>query len=113
MTHYEFCVETITAATNFLIERKNKNFNTTYKNKNPKDIVTELDTAVGAFITDRIKEYYPESTIWNEEASDISGNEYTWTIDPIDGTANFSRHLPHFGISLGLLKKWFAYLWSS
>ncbi len=29
---------------------------------------------------------------------------YVWSVDPIDGTRNYANQLPHFGISIGLLK---------
>jgi myo-inositol-1(or 4)-monophosphatase len=34
----------------------------------------------------------------------VEDSEYLWTIDPIDGSSNFSRGIPHFAICIGLLK---------
>ena len=31
-------------------------------------------------------------------------NEYTWIVDPIDGTLNFIRGIPHFAVSIGIQK---------
>ena len=33
---------------------------------------------------------------------DIDDNEFTWIIDPIDGTLNFMNGIPYFGISIAL-----------
>lgn len=41
----------------------------------------------------------------DEEAGVIdNGSEFTWVVDPIDGTSNFAEGLPHYGIMIGLLK---------
>ena len=30
---------------------------------------------------------------------------YIWSIDPVDGTRAYANHMPHYGISLGLIKQ--------
>lgn len=32
-------------------------------------------------------------------------SQYTWVIDPIDGTSNFANGVPTYGVMLGLLDK--------
>jgi myo-inositol-1(or 4)-monophosphatase len=32
------------------------------------------------------------------------GEGYVWVVDPIDGTSNFARGIPHFAVCIGLLK---------
>lgn len=40
-----------------------------------------------------------------EEGGEIPGeDDYTWHIDPLDGTTNFLHAIPHFAISIGLQK---------
>ncbi len=54
-----------------------------------------------------IQEAYPEHHIVGEEGT-LLGNkdsEYRWVIDPIDGTTNFVKGLPHFAISIAVYKK--------
>ena len=34
-----------------------------------------------------------------------AGAEYSWVIDPLDGTSNYSNNIPYFCISICLLKK--------
>lgn len=40
--------------------------------------------------------------ITEETAAEEAENGYTWIIDPIDGTANFTHGIPHFCISVAL-----------
>lgn len=69
------------------------------------NIVTTTDLAVQDFLCPRLAELLPGSGFLCEEKDmyDIS-HEYTWIIDPIDGTANFSRHIDQCAICVGLKK---------
>lgn len=40
--------------------------------------------------------------ITEEDTMDQKGKEYTWIIDPLDGTTNFLNQVPHFAISVAL-----------
>lgn len=68
------------------------------------DIVTEYDIAAEASIIDLIRGHFPHHSIWAEESGNIPSyekdNEICWIIDPLDGTMNFSRHLPFFAVSI-------------
>ena len=69
------------------------------------NIVTQADLDSERVIVKIIKEEFPEHNIFaEEEAREDNGSAYTWYIDPIDGTSNFSRNIPLFGISIGLVK---------
>ena len=103
MDYYDFCIQTIRQAAERLITAQRESFSVEHKHHNPKDIVTSLDRELGEWINAEILGQYPEHTIWNEETAEVAGNQYTWSVDPIDGSANFSRGIPHFGISIGLL----------
>ncbi len=67
------------------------------------NIVTTSDVAVQTFLCDRLAQLLPGSGFYCEENDlwDVS-NEYTWIIDPIDGTANYSRGIANCGISVAL-----------
>ena len=46
-----------------------------------------------------IAKYYPTHTITGEERSDHKGNDdFTWIIDPIDGTKSFVHGAPLYGV---------------
>ncbi len=73
--------------------------------KGEKDIVTEADIACDTLIRDILTSSFPEHNIITEEDKEIShGSPFTWYVDPIDGTVNYSRALPTWAISVGLEK---------
>jgi len=79
---------------------------TTAQLKKDNTVVTEADLAVGAFLVDAIKKEYPLYSIVDEERGVIdNASDFTWVIDPIDGTSNFAAGVPLYGILLGLLYK--------
>lgn len=45
----------------------------------------------------------PGSGCIAEELNVYTKHEFTWVIDPIDGTRNFARGMPYFGISVALM----------
>lgn len=68
-------------------------------------VLTDTDIQVGKFLIDLIQNEFPEHNIIDEEAGAIDKNsEFTWVIDPIDGTSNFAQGVPNYGIMMGLLK---------
>lgn len=80
---------------------------TTIKNNNPRNLVTETDLEVEEFLIKKLKELLPQSHILSEETSStiedsILKNESVWIIDPIDGTNNFAHGNLHFCISIAL-----------
>lgn len=67
--------------------------------------VTEADKAVEQFLVDKIQRTFPKHGIIAEEQTTISGDEYTWVIDPIDGTTAFIMGVPTWCIAIGILKQ--------
>ena len=73
--------------------------------KDDKSIVTEADEKAEARIIEIIKTKYPDHGFLGEESGkQNAGAEYTWVIDPLDGTNNFVNGIPIFGTSIGLVK---------
>lgn len=71
--------------------------------KGLKDIVTEADEACERLIVESIMRLFPDhNTITEENASRRTGSDITWYIDPIDGTVNYSRGIPIWGVSIGV-----------
>lgn len=69
-------------------------------------VVTVADRESEARITDVLSNSFPEYGIYGEEgASHNTDADFLWVIDPLDGTSNFIRNIPLFGISIGLLEK--------
>ena len=106
MDHYEFCMELIKDAGALLLEMRERNFDVDTKGFDVRDIVTTVDKALNDLMIGKIRSRFPEHAIYSEEGGgNASSSEYVWVIDPIDGTANFSRGIPHYSIVVGLLKK--------
>lgn len=68
-------------------------------------LVTETDEASDRLLTERIASAYPDHAVLSEEQSTLYDPAFdmTWVLDPIDGTTNFARGLPIWGVSVGLL----------
>ena len=101
---FQFLIEIIKEAGEILIPFYEKRVETQIKGGNPQDIVTEADLKVNDFIIDKISSEFPDHNIYSEEGNNEQENKEgfpTWMIDPIDGTSNFSRQIPHFSISIG------------
>nr|WP_324292872.1 inositol monophosphatase family protein [uncultured Desulfobacter sp.] len=74
--------------------------------KSTKDIVTQIDKKVEAFLVKAILERFPDHGILGEEYGAVETNsEFKWIIDPIDGTTSFVHRLPFYSISIALEKK--------
>jgi len=67
------------------------------------DVVTAMDREVERFIRKAIAARYPDDAIIGEEEGG-GGGERLWLIDPIDGTANYARGIPHYCVSIGYLE---------
>ena len=76
------------------------------KGKGLNDVVTIADTTSENIIVKKIKENFPNDTIIAEEGGKYQNgtSEYSWAIDPLDGTMNYSRKIPYYCVSIGYLK---------
>ena len=67
------------------------------------NIVTSSDLAVQYYLCERLSEELPGCGFLCEEEDQWTvAPTYTWIIDPIDGTANYSRGIQHCAICVGL-----------
>ena len=87
-----------------ILKFSTKGYETEYKGRK-NDYVTEADFAAEKLIIDSIKKSFPDHNIIAEESGEENNNsEYTWVIDPLDGTIAFMTGIPLFAVSIGLLK---------
>ena len=82
--------------------------------KRHNDFVTEVDKAAEQAIIDVLRRAYPEHAILAEESGASAGtapgsddgpgqpSEYTWIIDPLDGTTNFIHGFPQYAVSVAV-----------
>lgn len=87
-----------------LLEKRR--FGLQISHKSGLDLVTQADKASEELIIGELKQYYPDYNVMAEEQGWVhkADSEFTWVIDPLDGTANYVHGLPHYSVSIGLLK---------
>jgi myo-inositol-1(or 4)-monophosphatase len=77
--------------------------------KRHNDFVTEVDKAAEQAVIEILHRAYPDHAILAEESGAKAGlageSEYTWIIDPLDGTTNFIHGFPQYAVSIGLQHK--------
>ncbi|TLG09484.1 inositol monophosphatase [Nocardia cyriacigeorgica] len=75
--------------------------------KGDRDFVTDLDLRIQWAVQQRLREATPWAGFLGEETDAhraVGEAEYTWTLDPIDGTSNFIHGLPLCAVSLALVR---------
>ncbi len=70
--------------------------------KGPQDVVTIADGEVERSIVAALGAAFPDDAFLGEETGGTAGDP-CWVIDPIDGTANFARGLPHWCVSIAFV----------
>lgn len=72
--------------------------------KSDKTLVTKADEEINTLVLERIKERFPDHSVWGEEESHfVVGARFTWVCDPVDGTMPFAKGLPISTFSLALV----------
>lgn len=70
------------------------------------DFVTKVDKEAEQAIIAKIQQSYPDHSFVGEEGGVTEGNaDFKWIIDPLDGTSNYVRGIPHFCVSIALQYK--------
>ncbi len=65
------------------------------------DIKLKQDTASEEIIIGEIEKQFPQDGyIAEERGNKESSSGYVWTVDPLDGTVNYSRGIPHCCVSI-------------
>jgi len=71
--------------------------------KGHQDYLTEVDGEVERLVMSRLAEACPKDGFIGEETGGQPAAS-VWIVDPIDGTANFARGVPHFCISIAFVR---------
>src|ERR1700722_4531812 len=88
----------------FILTEQNKFSNTDIQKKGFNDLVTYVDKNAEKALIEGLTKILPGSGILAEESGETEKKEYTWIIDPLDGTTNFIHKLPCFAISIALVQ---------
>ncbi len=87
----------------FIREERNKVTVGDIEFKGVTSLVTYVDKTAEARIVSALKELIPESGFIAEEGTGDSNNEqFTWIIDPLDGTTNFIHGIAPHSVSIAL-----------
>ena len=77
--------------------------------KSPGELVTVADREAEVLLFEGLARILPEAALVGEEASEADpalldrlGDALCWIVDPIDGTHNFARGAPPFGVMVAL-----------
>lgn len=82
----------------------NKLGSLTVEQKSLHDYVSEVDRNSENAIREIILSSFPDHQIIGEEYGVIGKNTgVQWVIDPLDGTTNFLRAIPHYAVSIGVM----------
>ena len=77
----------------------------TVQSKSPNDFVTEVDRAAEQAIIEVLRDAFPGHGILAEESGESGPeSEFTWIIDPLDGTTNFIHGMPQYAVSIAQTK---------
>ena len=69
------------------------------------DVKLQMDKKSEEAILRSLGKEFPHIPVLSEEAGRIGGEgEYMWVIDPLDGTMNYSRRIPCWATSIGLMR---------
>lgn len=74
--------------------------------KPDESLITRADMASDEVISERIKRSFPKHALVSEERYEDSRRfcaEYTWIVDPLDGTRDFVKQTGQFAVHIGLV----------
>ena len=103
----EILIETAKKAGKLLLENfRNEEFSRIAVDKGRFDYSIKMDRMAEDLILESLKENGIKGKVVAEETGEISlgASDYTLYIDPLDGTLNYSRGIPHYATSIGVEK---------
>jgi len=87
-------------------ERQSFSYEKVTFKENRSDLVSYVDKEAEQRILDGIGSLIPHAGyITEEQMTDQREKEYTWIIDPLDGTTNFVHRIPNYCVSVGLMHR--------
>lgn len=69
------------------------------------DMQTKADVESEKAILEILEKEFPDYNIWGEESGlNDKKSEYTFVVDPLDGSYNFINNIPYFSVAVALMK---------
>jgi myo-inositol-1(or 4)-monophosphatase len=103
--HVTIAARAARSAGNVILRYMNRIDGLNVVEKQQLDFVSEVDKLAEAEIIKELRRAYPDHAILAEESGATGKGPLTWVIDPLDGTHNYLRGIPHFSVSIALLEK--------
>ena len=103
--HVTIAARAARSAGNVILRYMNRIDGLNVVEKQQMDFVSEVDKLAEAEIIKELRRAYPDHAILAEESGATGKGPLTWVIDPLDGTHNYLRGIPHFSVSIALLEK--------
>ncbi|KGM57575.1 inositol monophosphatase [Lysobacter arseniciresistens ZS79] len=100
-------VKAARAAGNVLLRHMHKLDALNVVEKDRLDFASEVDGLAEKEVIKEFRRSTPDYAILGEEGGAVkakNGSRFTWVIDPLDGTSNYLRGIPHFCVSLALVE---------
>lgn len=91
-------------AGNVLLRNINKLEALNVVQKGRMDYASEVDADAEKVIVKELKRAYPEYGVFGEEGGVQGERRHMWVIDPLDGTSNYLRGVPHYCVSIALVE---------
>lgn len=98
----EVAIQAAKDAGNLILQNSHGERQINYK-EGRANIVTDVDVLVEKSIIALLQSEYLDHNILSEESKAVENNsEYTWVIDPLDGTNNYVHGIPMYSVSVAL-----------
>lgn len=103
----EVAISAAQKAGEFILEASSDIRSLDIEQKSLHDYVSQVDRGAEERIVKTIKDHFPDHGIVGEEFGQQGQqiSDYSWVIDPLDGTTNFLREIPHYAVSIAVLHK--------
>ena len=103
--HVTIAARAARSAGNIILRYMNRIDGLNIVEKQQLDFVSEVDKLAEAEIIKELRRAYPDHSILAEESGVTGKGPLQWVIDPLDGTHNYLRGIPHFSVSIALLDR--------
>ncbi|HLU13162.1 MAG TPA: inositol monophosphatase family protein, partial [Arenimonas sp.] len=97
-------VKAARAAGNVILRHMGKLDSLNVVEKARQDYASEVDASAEAEIIRELRRAFPDYGILGEESGAMGQGRSTFVIDPLDGTSNYLRGLPHFCVSIAVVE---------
>ena len=99
-------VETAKEAGRYILSESPTASQLRIEEKDVNSLVSKVDRQAEKMIVEALLKLLPDSGLLTEEDTEnIAGRDYTWIIDPLDGTTNFLFGIPCYSVSIALQHK--------